>query len=70
MPKGAQAGPARNQGGSMKAPKLGLAVAVVAAMVLTACSSGTDSDDDGDSGERGSRGPSCGHLAGCQPGFS
>jgi simple sugar transport system substrate-binding protein len=34
----------------MKAPKLGLAVAVVAAMVLTACSSGTDSKDNGDSG--------------------
>jgi simple sugar transport system substrate-binding protein len=38
----------------MKAPKLGLAVAVVAAMVLTACSSGTDSDDDGDGGDGGS----------------
>ena len=38
----------------MKAPKLGLAVAVVAAMVLTACSSGTDSDDDGDGGGGGS----------------
>lgn len=34
----------------MKAPKLGLAVAVVAALVLSACSSGTDSDDDGDGG--------------------
>jgi simple sugar transport system substrate-binding protein len=34
----------------MKAPKLGLAVAVAAAMVLTACSSGTDSKDNGDGG--------------------
>ena len=38
----------------MKAPKLGLAVAVAAAMVLTACASGTDSDDDGgDGGDSG-----------------
>jgi simple sugar transport system substrate-binding protein len=34
----------------MKAPKLGLAAAVVAALVLAGCASGTDSDDDGDGG--------------------
>jgi simple sugar transport system substrate-binding protein len=34
----------------MKAPKLGLAIAVATAMVLTACSSGTDDDDNGGGG--------------------
>jgi simple sugar transport system substrate-binding protein len=50
MRKARRAGPARSQGGSMKAPKLGLAVAVVAALVMSGCASGTDDDnDDGDS---------------------
>ena len=37
----------------MKAPKLGLAAALAAALVLSACASGTDSDDDGDGGDGG-----------------
>ncbi len=37
----------------MKAPKLGLAVALAAALVLSGCASGSDSDDDGDGGGGG-----------------
>ena len=37
----------------MKAPKLGLAAALAAALVLSACASGTDSDDDGGDGGDG-----------------